>query len=201
MRYGIMANATQYDGVERRTGFERRVEAPRQVAAGPKLLASIAVAGEGTFSAGQEKQFKEAVDRVNKSQSEAGKPPLVNLDALEARGVISGFGRAAEIEYRSTRGRQIADPAKPERVDVENDRYAGRPAPGNLPFDQQNPLPPAPGTPGHTAFEGAPSAAQAQAAAEQDGGSRGGGARRGGAGRAGGRSGSKARGERSRAER
>lgn len=159
-----------YTGPDRRTGFERRTESPKESKAGPKLVNSIHVPGEGTFGPGQEKKFHEAAGRANDAAKKENRPPAVDLELLESRGAIRGFAKKAEAEEaRSTRSNQREPGRKHEVVEVKNDNAA--PAPGGLLFDELNPqAPPKPEGPATTGKTAGGQAKPASTTAARTGG-------------------------------
>lgn len=131
-----------YEGIERRSGLERRLEAPGTRGTGPRLIGSVAVVGHGVFGPGQEKQFADAVAEANKASKVAGGKPLIDLEVLERAGAIAGFAQVTAAELQATRNHQTERGSR-EPVEVQHDRGAVA-YPGRPPFEQIAPLPPAP---------------------------------------------------------
>lgn len=141
-----------FQGQDRRTGMERRQEAPRELKNRPRLITSIQVAGEGVFGPGQEFQFVQAAERANARAKEAKQEPAVDMEALQARGAIENLvgvkapdqgARKASTSEGSTRGAQLARTGDTyEDTEVKGGRMGPETAAGGRPQDELNPLPP-----------------------------------------------------------
>jgi hypothetical protein len=180
-----------FTGAERRSGFERRTEAPRESVTAPRIVGSIDVPGFGVFGPGQEKQLNDAVQKYNSDVQEHNKTAKterdrraeIDLDAHERAGRLRNFGKAAQSPLSRNEQRDFGGT---EAVEVANPGFAS--IPGGAHIDELHPRPP------EVSQGSVPTAPQHERTASGRGG-----ARRGGAGRSGARARS-ARGERSQAD-
>jgi hypothetical protein len=183
-----MANrAVTFDGPERRSGFERRSVAPREMKAGPRLLQTIDVGGV-LFRPGSEAKFHEAVSAYNE-KAKAENRNLVDLAFLESKGFIAGFGGKAQ-EFVRSRNEQRTTPSDPEPAKLANPGYGM--APGGAPLEELHPRAPNAGEPGYSTAYGRGQPTTASATVAEAAGA-GGGARTGGAGKTGSKGGGKHR--------
>lgn len=168
-----MNRTSNFQGMERRTGFERRAEAPKQQAnQGPRILRSISI-GEETFGPGHEKRLHEYVQQENErirarntARAAKGEQPEAEVDLarLEARGAIKGFAEAERILAMQRNRQQVPGEDRVEGYEPQEHDW-----PGRRPLAEVAPMPAEAGSPHFTAFAGGElSAAQRGAAEEGD---------------------------------